>query len=136
MTTPRVAPSLAPLHAALKARLATTGRPVGDSAAPPDAAPPYYFLTRGDTRWSGSLSNPHEMVTVVFQVQCVALDTAGVEWLEHRARLALADPPPAAGWRILRYLPPDGPGGVRIDRDIEPPLLYATPRWRLTAQPA
>lgn len=137
MTTPAVAPSLAPIAAALLERLrAGTDRPIGDLGAPPDAEAPYGFLSRVDARWHGSMANPHEMVTVVFQLQCVAFDTAGVDYLEHRARLALAEPPSAEGWRILRYLPPDSPGGIKVDRDVEPPLAFSTPQWRLTAQPA
>jgi hypothetical protein len=137
VTTPLVAPSLAPLAAALLDRLRTsTGRPIGDLGAPADAGLPYGFLSRGDTRWTGSLRNPHEMVVVIYQVQCVALDTAGVEYLEHRVRQALATPPAAAGFRILRYLPPDGPAGIRLDRDVTPHLAFSTPRFTITAQPA
>ena len=137
MTAPLVAPSLASLSTAILERLRTsTGRPIGDLGAPPNAAAPYGFLTRTDTRWTGSLRNPHEMVVVVYQVQCVALDTAGVEFLEHRVRVAMADPPSAAGWRVLRYAPPDGPSGVRVDRDVTPHLAFSTPQFRITAQPA
>lgn len=134
MTAPMVAPSLAPLHAAVLAALRSRIPRVGDMGAP-EGDPPYAFLSRTDTRWSGSLANPHEMVTAVFQVQCVALDSAGVDWLEHRARLALALPPVAEGWLVLRYLPPDGPGGIRVDRDVTPHLAFSTPEWRVTAQP-
>ena len=137
MTAPLVAPSLATLSTAILDRLRTsTGRPIGDLGAPPDAAAPYGFLSRGDTRWSGSLRNPHEMVTVVYQVQCVALDSDGVEWLDHRVRSALSLPPPAAGWRVLRYAPPDGPSGVGLDRDVTPHLAFSTPQFVITAQPA
>jgi hypothetical protein len=137
VTSPLVAPSLAPLAAALLDVLRRgTGRPIGDLAAPPDASLPYGFLSRVDARWTGSLANPHEMVVVVYQVQCVALDTAGVEYLEHRVRLALAVPPPAEGFRVLRYAPPDSPSGIRVDRDVTPHLAFSTPRFTITAQPA
>jgi hypothetical protein len=137
VTTPMVSPSLAPLSAAILAQLRnSTGRPIGDLGAPPDASPPYGFLTRIDTRWTGSLRNPHEMVVVTYQVQCVALDTAGVEYLEHRVRLALAVPPQAEGFRVLRYAPPDSPSGIRVDRDVTPHLAFSTPRFTITAQPA
>jgi len=137
MTTPLVAPSLAPISTALLERLRTsTGRPIGDLGAPPNASSPYGFLSRTDTRWTGSLRNPHEMVVVTYQVQCVALDTAGVEFLEHRVRLALAVPPQADGWRVLRFAPPDGPSGIRVDRDVTPALAYSTPQFVITAQPA
>lgn len=81
------------------------------------------------------MRNPFEMAVVIYQVQCVALDSAGVEFLEHRARQALAEPPSAEGWRVLRYMPPEGPGGTRLDRDVTPHLAFSTPQWRLTAQP-
>lgn len=135
MTSPLVAPSLAPLSAAVLAALRTQIRHVGDLGAPPGADPPYAFLSKTDTTWTGSMRNPFEMVVVTYQVQCVALDTAGVEFLEHRARQALAEPPAVEGWRVLRYMPPDGPGGIRLDRDVTPHLAFATPQWRLTAQP-
>lgn len=133
MTTP--SPSLAPLSAALLASLRAQITRVGDLSAPAAAAPPYAFLTKVDTRWTGSLANPFEMVVVTYQVQCVALDTAGVEFLEHRARIALATPPVIPDWRVLRYITPSGPGGIRVDRDVNPPLAYSTPQWQLTAQP-
>lgn len=129
-----LAPSLAPISAAVLAALRTKITRVGDLGAPAGGVP-YAFLSRTDTRWTGSLRNPHEMACVTYQVQCVALDSAGVDFLEHKAREALAVAPLAAGWRVLRYVPPDGPGGIRVDRDVTPALAFSTPQWRLWAQP-
>lgn len=129
------APSLAPLTQAVLEALRTRIPNVGDLGKPAGAEPPYAFLSRAHTRWTGSMGNPHEMVIAVYQVQCVAYDSDGVDWLEHQARQALASPPVVTGWRVLRYLPPDGPGGVRLDDDVDPPVAFSSPQWRVTAQP-
>lgn len=130
------APSLAPITVEL-IRLVeqVTGRPTGNTEAPHGAAPPYSFLSRVDTIWSGSLAGEFEMATVVFQLQCIGLDAAGVEWLEHRARIALDPVPVFAGWSVIDWEPLGSPGGIRPDRDVTPHLYFSTPQWRLIAMP-
>lgn len=136
MTTPEP-PSLAPIAAALLDTL-NAGTPehiaFGDLGAPPGAGDLYGFLTRVDLAWSGSWANPHEMATVVYQAQCVGLDAAGVEALEHLVRVLLAPAPSVAGWQVIDWESLGGPG-IRVDRDTTPERAYSTPRWRLIAQP-
>lgn len=132
------APSLAPIHTALLQLLRTgTGKQIGDLGAPPEPVPPYGFLAKVDARWSGSLRNPHEQVAITYQLTCVALDSAGVEWLEAKARQVLAEPPVVPGWSLSRWRPPldSGQGGIRLDRDVTPHLAFSTPQWRMWAQP-
>lgn len=130
------APSLAPVTTAFLEQIrAATGRPIGDLAAPPAADVPYGFLAKIDTRWSGSLRNAHEVAQIVYQLTCVGVTTEQVEWLEHAARVALATPPAVTGWVLSHFRTPDQPGGIRIDQDVNPPLAYSTPQWRLWAQP-
>lgn len=128
------APSLAPITASVLAALRSQISRVGDLGAPTGGVP-YAFLARSDTAWEGSLRTPFQVVRVTYQVQCVALDSAGVDFLEHKARTALDAPPVVAGWRVLRYMVPDGPGGIQRDEDTTPHLFFSTPQWRLWAQP-
>ncbi len=136
MTSPAItAPSLAPITVELMRVLAlATGRPIGNTGAPAGATAPYGFISRIDTSWSGSMLSDYEMATVVYQMTCVALDPAGVEWIENRAQNALATPPTVPGWLFIDWEPLGSPGGVRPDRDVTPHLYFSTPQWRLIAQ--
>lgn len=121
---------------AVIAGLQTTGRPVGDAVRPPNGQPPYMFVTPfGGTR-TGPMDDPDADASLTWQITCVAWDRTGAEWMADQAAgvmqtFAFAIP----GRKVLRRESlSDQP--TQVDRDVEPPLFYSTPIWRLTTTPA
>lgn len=108
------------------------GKDVGTSAS---LSPPYcvvYRIPGGQT--SGTLENPDENITLVYQVTCIGDSRQAAEWVEDKA-MALLSGLIVSGRKVAR-VSLDMYGGVLRDDDLPgPPLFYSTPRFRVLSVP-
>ena len=117
------------------AALEAQGLTVGDAVAPEDVGPPYvvvYPIAGGGL--SGSLADPNEDGTLIFQVTCVGASREQAEWLADKA-MALLDGFSISGRSIAR-VSLDLQGGIQRDDASTPPVFYASPRFRVMTTPA
>lgn len=90
------------------------------------------YRIRGGSR-SGNLDDPHEDAEFIFQVTCVGSSPTLAESLADEAETLLKGVT-VAGRSI--YPSPDMNPGTERDDDVQPPLFYCTPRYRLKTTPA
>lgn len=134
--------ALLPHDLAVIDALEAIGKPVGFADAPPGAlegvrtrtGPDYLILYPIDTNRDGSLGDPYTHAELVYQVTCVGRVAAGVRWLVDQVESALLTVT-VTGRSVTQVIPEDG-GQVQVDRDVEPDVFYATPRYRLVTVPA
>jgi hypothetical protein len=115
--------------------LKTIGKPVGD-ARKPDGEPPYAVVYPfGGTR-SGPVGDPDADASLTWQITCVGRDREGAEWMADRvAEVMDGGVVNIPGRKVMRaQTVSDQP--IRRDDDVQPPLFYATPIWRLDTTPA
>lgn len=128
---------------AVIAALETTTRPVGFAEAPDGALEavqgrpvgPGYFIVypvQGGGR-DGSLADPFADAELVYQITTVARTAQEVRWLVGLIEPALAGL--EVDGRVVWQVEPED-GGVLLDRDVDPPVFYSTPRFRLRSSPA
>jgi len=122
--------------------LETIGHPVGFGQAPPGAlegvvkrtGPDYLVLYPLGSARDGNLGDPWTDAALTYQVTVVGRTAPGVRWLLDKiepALLAVAVP-----GRAVRSVTPEDDSGVRPDFDTDPPVLIATPRFRILTVPA
>lgn len=132
-----------PHDQAVLAALRTIGRPVGFAVAPegaleaitqpPYTGPDYLILYPLNTGRNGGLSDPYDEAELIYQVTVVGRLADGVRWLVDQiepALLGLSVPGRSVAW-----VQPDDDSGVRPDFDTKPPVLVATPRFRIKTVP-
>ena len=117
-----------PLYAAITTRLETTGKAVGQGISPGGAAPYMVLYPLPDGGHGGSLTDPHQFVTQLFQVNCVGDTMEEAEWMQHEARTVLVGFTPAVDDATPIEL--DLGSGVR--RDDDGPVFFTTDRFRIT----
>lgn len=148
-------PEQAPMIAAVISRVEEyasalgAGVLVGDSTMPPgggwQAEPggsefvPYvvvHDLIPGG--FDGPMSGPEEdLVDAAVQLTCVGGYPDQARKVADLARAAmLSGSLTIEGRRVTRVRPDGGPGGVEADRDPDPPVYYATPRFFISTTPA
>lgn len=120
-----------PLHAAIKTQLETTGKQIGLGKAPADPDPPYAVLyPLPDRSAEGSLSNPWQVATQMFQVTYVGDDMTEAQWMQEKARgVLLGWAPTVSGW---------SPGPVEMDlpnvigqTDFDGPVFTLADRYSI-----
>lgn len=133
--------ALLPHDLAVIAALETIGKPVGFGIAPDGAlegvrtrnGPDYMVLYPINTVRDGSLGDPWIDAELIYQITCVGRLAEGVRWLVDQIEPALLGVT-VAGRSVIQVIPEDG-GQVRPDFDVSPPVLIATPRYRLQTVP-
>jgi hypothetical protein len=103
---------------------------VGDAEKPQGAVTKYcvvYPIPGGSV--SGSLGDPEGDAELVYQVTCVGRTREQAEWVVNKA-MGLT-----AGFNVVdRHIARvflDTPSGVTRDDQADPPLFYATPRFKV-----
>lgn len=122
--------------------LRTIGRPVGFALAPDGAlegvrtrtGPDYLVLYPLNTGRAGGLADPYDEAELIYQVTAVGRTAAGVRWLVDQIEPALLGV--TIPGRSVAWVQPDDDSGVRPDFDTTPPVLIATPRFRIRTVPA
>ena len=132
-----------PHDKAVLAALATIGKPVGFALAPegaldaitkpPYAGPDYLILYPLNTGRDGGLADPYDEAELIYQVTVVGRTAAGVRWLVDQIEPALLGV--SITGRSVAWVQPDDDSGVRPDFDTKPPVLVATPRFRIKTVP-
>ena len=131
-----------PLHrhhtAAVIAKLATSGKLVGDAQAPPGADPEVgyftvYPITGGAT--GGTLAGPQDDAELIYQVTCTGSTRQQVEWLVDKARELLLAGIAVAGRKLPRIREEQNPGVFRDDQQT-PPVFWSPAQFRLYTTPA
>jgi hypothetical protein len=117
-----------PLYAAITAQLETTTKAVGQAISPGGETPYMVLFPLPDESHGGSLTDPHQFVTQLFQVTCVGKTMEEAEWMQHEARTALVGFTPAVDDATPIEL--DLGSGVR--RDDDGPVFFTTDRFRIT----
>ena len=119
---------------AVIAKLQAASLTVGDAQGL--TPPPYvvvYPITGGS--YSGTLTDPQKNAELVYQVTCVGSGREQAEWLLDKATVTMLSGITVTG-RALIHLYVQEPSGVQVDNDADPPLFYATPRYRLLTVPS
>lgn len=138
----RTTVDLLPHDKAVKAALETIGKPVGFAVAPAGAlkavqdrtGPDYLVLYPLNTVRDGSLGDPYSDAELIYQVTVVGRTAEGVRWLVDQIEPALLGV--TVTGRVVTQVRPEDDSGVRPDFDTDPPVLIATPRFRLETVPA
>lgn len=138
----RTTVDLLPHDLAVKAALETIGKPVGFAQAPAGAlegvrtrsGPDYLVLYPLNTVRDGNLGDAFTDAELIYQVTVVGRTAAGVRWLVDQIEPALLGVTVAD--RAVTMVRPEDDSGVRPDFDTDPPVLIATPRFRLYTVPA
>lgn len=114
--------------------------PVGYAQAPEGAldgvrhrtGPDYVIVYPTPGVRDGSAADD-DAAELVYQTTIVGRSPDGVRWLVDRIETALATVTVAGRAVTVRQ---DSTGDVRPDEDVQPPVFYATPTWRVTTVPA
>lgn len=130
-----------PHDLAVIAALESIGKPVGFAEAPPGAlegvqqksGPDYMILYPLNSTRDGGLGDSWSEAEFVYQVTCVGRAASGVRYLTGLIESALQGVT-VAGRAIVRVAVEDD-GSVRPDEDVDPPVMIATPRYRLMSVP-
>lgn len=130
-----------PHDLAIIAALETLSRPVGFAEAPKGAlkavqlktGPDYLILYPISSNRDGSLGDAWAEADFSFQVTCVGREAAGVRWLVGRIEYALLGV--TVSGRVITQVVVEDDGAVRPDFDVDPPVLVATPRYRISSVP-
>lgn len=123
------APVIRKHHDAVITALQAAGLTIGDAEAPA-GDPPYgvvYQIPSG--QFDGSLADPNADAELVYQVTCVGETREQAQWVVDKA-MALLNGFEITGRSIARVSLDAAPGVIRDD-DLDPPLFYATPRFRV-----
>lgn len=119
---------------AVIAALEAANLTVGDADAE-GLTPPYvvvYPIAGGEM--FGSLDDPYEDADLLYQVTCVGRTREQAEAITNRA-MALLNGFSVTG-RSIALVSPEGTPGTRPDHDVDPPVFYSTPRFRIKTTPA
>lgn len=147
-------PSLQDHTDAVIAALEGRGLLVGDGEAPkdddgdpvphgwqdtdPPTFVPYMILypLDGDSDETDSLVDPYEDVALTWQATCVGESRRQTEWLVEHCNLALlTDGITVAGRSVEPFDPQLEAAGPRRDDEVDPPVFFATPRYRAVSRP-
>jgi len=115
-------------------RLQALGVTVGDAQAP-TGNPPYvvvYPVTGGDTY--GPLGAQNDDAELIYQVTCVGTSRQQAQWLADKA-MGLLSGITVTG-RSLPLVTVETVPGVMRDDDVQPPIFWAAPRFRLFSTPS
>lgn len=115
--------------------------PVGFGEAPVGAlegvqaktGPDYMILYPLNSNRDGNLGDPWSEADFVYQVTCVGRTAAGVRWLVGKLETALLTV--TVTGRAVTQVVMEDDGTVRPDFDLDPQVIYATPRLRIQTVP-
>lgn len=128
------APAIRKHNDAVIAALVAAGLTIGDGEAP-EADPPYGVVYQVPSAGlEGTLADPNADGELVYQVTCVGTTREQAQWVVDKA-MALLDGFNVANRSIARVSVDSLPGVLRDDK-LDPPLFYATPRFRVFSTPA
>lgn len=132
-----------PHDQAVLSALESIGHPVGFALAPegaleaitkpPFSGPDYLILYPLNTGRAGGMADPYDEAELIYQVTVVGRLAAGVRWLVDKIEPALLGV--EIPGRSVAWVQPDDDSGVRPDFDTKPPVLIATPRFRIKTVP-
>jgi hypothetical protein len=124
-----------------------TGKDIGDHESPENAKAPYAVVIFIDgTTYSGSLSLPDEMASMIVQVNSIGLTVKQARWMSdavRRTMLARRSPsgafqvsgPVVAGYKVIDRSPSGGPS-VPIPEGPSDRRVYTIPeRFIITVTP-
>ena len=117
---------------AIISRLGTsTGKNIGDHAAPDDLTFPYAVVYhRGeDTGDNGTLGDPTVVGEVEWQVTSVASTRRNAQVMSLLVRQALNGWLPVVTGQAFTPIVLDGDGPVQRDDDVQPPVFYVVDRF-------
>lgn len=130
---PGTAPDIGPHIQAVTVRLTEQGLTVGDGGAPAvRPANGRYVAVYFDPgqSLSESLADRRTMLTLGFQLTCVAPTTTACLWVAQQVRHALHRPLVVEGRATWRAEELGGPY-VQRDDDVSPPVFYLPVQYRL-----
>lgn len=126
------------LTTAVVSVLASAGLNVGRAVAPSDIPAGagwavVYPLTGGLS--SGTLDNPNDDASVLYQITSVGRNAEQAEWVMDTVRWAILGANYTLNDRTVVLVGIDMFGGVERDDDVQPPLFYAKDRFRFMTAP-
>jgi hypothetical protein len=107
---------------------------VGDGKAPEGPLPYAVVYDIAGPPLSGTLEEPNEDGELVYQVTCVGSTAEQARWMCDKVITTLLAGLTVAGRRIALVSIDNTPSVLRDD-DINPPVFFATPRFRLKTTP-
>lgn len=113
------------------------GKPGETSFLPYRILYPLTGGTFGGDNDTGTLADPSDDASLIWQVTCVGATRPQCESLVDNTNTLLVEQPLVVPNRFIMRLWSDmAGGGVRIDNEIQPPVFIATPRYRVESTPA
>lgn len=119
---------------AVIAALEGFGLTVGDASGEGLTSPfcVVYPIPGGAT--NGSLEDPNADAELIYQSTCVGKSREQAEWVADKTLLLLSGF--SVTGRVVTQIELEDFGGVSRDDDVQPPLWYGTPRFRVYSTPA
>jgi hypothetical protein len=116
-------------RAAVIAQLATsTGKNIGDGAAPTDTTYPYAFVVSAgediDPERLGTVTDAHLMTFFDVQVTSVGSTQDQAEWMQQKVRVALAGWQPSVAGVTCGLMEIDTSLPALRDDDVQPPNFF------------
>lgn len=102
-----------------------------------DLEAPYvvvYRIPGGDSY--GTLADLNEDAELIYQVTCVGLNRAQAEWLVDKVTDVVLLTGFTVTGRTIAQVTVEDYAGVIVDREVDPHLFTATPRYRIFTTPS
>lgn len=106
----------------------STGKNIGDGAAPDDTTPPYAWVTSAgediEPERLGTLTDAHQMTFFDIQVTSVAKTQEQAEWMQQKVRAALNGWQPTVSGVTCGLMEIDTSLSVVRDDAVQPPNFF------------
>lgn len=124
-------------YAAVKARLETTGKNIGDGEAPSDLTVPYAVLYSldepADPDRNGTLADAHATTVFEFQVTSIGDTAEQARWMQQKTRSVLVGWSPVVSGLSCGPAARSGGQGVRRDDGTQPARFFAVDTFTVFA---